>query len=180
MNESVTQPPLTPRTINLIVGLIRDFCGLAVDQVTVYNQKWKIPNDERMYVSVGLLSETPYGTQKSNREDVKDGRPVLIETLAVNIQETLSINVFSRSQAALNRKEEVLLAFSSQQAEQLCEANSIKLGELPVSFVDLSQPEGVARINRYGLTINALSSRKVERIVQYFDKFQPTGLIINP
>lgn len=180
MPELVAPPVFTPRTINLLVGLIRDFIGLAIDQVVVYNQKWKIPNDNRLYVSIGILSETPYGTQKSQEDRIKGEATISVEVLAVNVQETFSINIFSRGQAAVDFKELVLLAFSSQAAQQLCEANSIKLGTLPVSFVDLSSVEGTARLNRFGLTINALSSRKTERIIQVFDQFQPTGLVINP
>lgn len=165
-----------PRTLNLIVGLIRSYMGLARDQVVIYNQKWKIPADDRVYISVGYLNIKPYGGS-STTEPTAEG---LKEITTLNSQETLSINVMSRSQEAILRKDEVILAFRSTAGQQLCEANSIKLGQLPVSFVNLSVQEGTAILNRFNVTINALVARVQERIIEYYDQFPTPALTIEP
>lgn len=175
---------MLPRTINLIVGLLRAYMGLQPDQVVVYNQKWRIPADDRLYLTVGYLAVKPYGNTldlvpftQGEGENAVNG---LKEVSALASQETFSINVYSRSEAAIVRKDEVLLAFGSTQAAQLCDANGIKLARLPLGFTDLSSVEGAARLNRFVVTIVALCTRTQERVVQYFDKFQTTGLIVNP
>ncbi len=179
MNTAVVAP-MKPRTLNLLVGLIRDYMGLAPDQVVIYNQKWRIPSDSRIYVTVGLVAQKPYASVRENVEFTDDKGSGLKEVVTLNSQETISLNFYSKSQDALLRKDEVIMALGSTAAQQLCEANSIKLGQLPISMVDVSALEGVARLNRYVATVNALVARSQERIIQYYDNFQATGLLINP
>lgn len=168
--------PMKPRTINLIVGLIRSYMGLTAEQVVVYNQKWKIPADGRIYVTVGYLAQKPFAPARTY-EDTATG---LKEVVTVNSQETFSINIYSRSEDAVTKKDEIVMAFGSTAAQQLCEANSIKLASLPVGMIDLSSRDGTAILNRFAVTITALVARSQERIVAYYDKFQPAGLLINP
>lgn len=167
-------PP--PKLINLIVGLIRDYMSLDRDQVVLYNQKWKIPADSRLYISVGMLAIKFYAPCTAH-EPCDEG---LKEIVSVNSQETYSINVMSRSQEALERNNEVIMAFNSTMGQQLCDAQSVKLARLPLGMNNISQVEGTAILNRFVCTITALCARSQERIVQYYDKFQTTELVINP
>lgn len=180
MPDAIAISPMPPRTINLLVGLIRSYMGLATEQVVVYNQKWRIPSDNRVYISVGYLAQKCYAPALTYENPAVGEAGGLKEVATINSQETFSINIYSRSDEAILRKDEVILAFNSTAAQQLCEANSIKLARVPIAFTDLSQLDGAAILNRFAITINALCARKQERIVEYFDKFQPTGLIINP
>lgn len=182
MPEAPVLPVSRPRTINLIVGLIRSYMELEAEQVVVYNQKWRIPNDDRLYVTVAYLAQKPFGPCTSYEKfGGTPGNPAgLKEVVTVNSQETFSINVYSRNEDAVQRKDEVVMALNSTAAQQLCEANSIKLGRIPVGMSDLSGQEGTAIVNRFALTINALVARSREKVVEYYDKFQPTGLLINP
>lgn len=173
---------MPPRTINLIVGLIRAYMGLATEQVVVYNQKWRIPSDNRLYISVGYLAQKPYAPSIAyeNFGGTVEKPAGLKEVTSINSQETFTINIYSRGDEAILRKDEVLLAFSSTMAQQLCEKYAIKLGRLPVGMTDISQLDGAAILNRFAITINALCARSQERVVEYFDQFPTPGLVINP
>lgn len=181
MPEVVAQP-MKPRTINLIVGLIRAYMGLAAEQVVVYNQKWRIPSDNRLYITVGYLAQKPYAAETTFENFGGPGQPAagLKEIVSVNSQETFSINAMSRGQEVIERKDELVMALASTAAQQLCEANSIKLGRIPVAMTDVSGLDGAAILNRFVVTINALCARRQERVVQYFDQFPTPGLVINP
>lgn len=185
MSKPVAQP-MPPRTINLLVGLIRAYMGLDTEQVVVYNQKWRIPADGRVYVTVGYLAQKPYAAnpvyETFGQTPANPGGVGLKEVVTVNSQETFSINLFSRSDEAIMRKDEIPACLASTAAQQLCEANSIKLGRIPVSMADLSGLDGAAILNRFVITINALCARSQERVVQFYDKFpQPDPLVvINP
>ncbi len=185
MSKPVAQP-MPPRTLNLLAGLFRAYMGLDADQVVVYNQKWRIPSDGRIYVVVGYLAQKPFGANtvfetfgQTKENPQGDG---LEEVTTVNSQETFSINLYSRSELAVTRKDEVIACLASTAAQQLCEANSIKLGKIPVNMTDLSQLDGTAILNRFVVTINSLCARSQRRVVEYFDKF-PTPdplVVINP
>lgn len=162
----------------VIIELFRSFMGLDTEQVVLYNQDWKIPADQRLYLSVGFLSERPYGSSRGYQNS-DDGK-ALLEVLELHSQEVYSVNVYSFGPEALARKEEVLLAFHSTQAEQLMETYSFKLPNLPLSFTDVSQVEGAARLNRYQITFAVLRTRSRTNVVQYYDKFSDPSLLINP
>lgn len=173
-------PTPTLEPINRIVELLRGFMELKPARCMLYNQRWKLPEDDGIYVTVALLTSKPYGSTKSYETSL-DGS-ALLEIIELRIQETYSINIFSRSQDALNRKEEVVMAFNSTAAQQMCEAHALKLATLPVSFVDTSLLEGAARLNRYTVTMAILRGTSKTNIVQYFDHFDnpPRKLLINP
>lgn len=167
-----------PNPINLTVELLRNYMRLARSQVVLYNQGWKIPPDQDLYISVGLLNERPYGSSCSYHHN--EDHTALLETVQLNVQEVYSINAYSFGPEALNRKDELVMAFHSTMAQQLQEKHGFKYANIPVAFTDTSYAEGAARLNRYTLTINALCARRKTTVVQYYDKFSNEALIINP
>lgn len=180
----VLAKPMPPRTVNLLVGLIRSYMGLKANQVVVYNQKWRIPNDDQIYITVGYLAQKPYGAnavfETFGQTPAKPRGAGLKEVISVNSQETFTINAYSRGDEVVLRKDEIVMALASTAAQQLCEANSIKLGKIPVSMTDISGLDGTSMMNRFVVTINALCARSQERVVEYFDEFPNPGLVINP
>ena len=171
-------PPISP--INQIINGLRTFMKLRDNQVVLYNQKWKMPNDDGIYITVALLDTKPYGNQREYRDN--DDLTALLEVLTVYTRETYSIHIFSQSQEAMNRKEEVLFFLNSTAAQQAQEASGFKLATLPVSFVDTSETEGASRLNKYTCTVNLLRATSRENVVQYYDKFPNSekNLLINP
>jgi len=169
-----------PNTLNLVIELIRTFMQLERDQVVLYNQNWKVPTDDRLYIAVAFRSEKPYGSSKEYMNN-EDGT-ALVEVISFNSQETYTISVYSFGPEALERKEEVLMAFNSTLAEQIQEKYGFKLPLLPLSFLDLSDIEGASRLNRYETNVAVLRVRSKTNIVQYFDQFEnpPKNILINP
>lgn len=168
----------------ILAKLFRDYMNLEEEQVLIYNQKFKLPAEKGLFISVGLLAEKPFGTNKSYRENddpAADPSLALVEVIAVNRQETYSVQIYSKDESALERKDEIIAALSSDLAQAAAEKYAFKLGQQPVSMVDASGTEGAARLNRYVATFNVLSVTKTERAVPYFDQFQnpPQTLLIN-
>ena len=169
------EPDTNP--INVVIELIRSYMRLAQAQVVLYNQAWKIPPDNRLYISVGLLSETPYGSSCTYEEN--DEHTALLEVVQLNTREIYSINAYSYGPDALARKDEIIMAFHSTLAQQLQEKYAFKFANLPLSFVDTSAVEGAARLNRYTISLAALCARRKTSVVQYYDKVGQS-MIINP
>lgn len=167
-------PQLTPTiTIEWIRSILIKELDLNPDQVNFYNQKWNVPPDERLYITIGLQGRKIFGNDSyvENREG--DG---YYEIKTSNIQDLISIDVFSRGPAALFRSPEVLHALVSQHSQQTQEKYSFKIATVPPSFTDLSEEMGAAILYRYQIIMPVLSVLKSEKKVDYYDQF--TGRVI--
>src|ERR1700694_5513757 len=105
-----TVDPKTLEPINNVVELIRSFMNLELDQVVLYNPNWTVPSDDRLYITVAFLAGRPYGGSRTYA--MNDAATQLVETTTLNSREDYSINIYSRTDEALRRKEEMLMAFN--------------------------------------------------------------------
>jgi len=166
-------------TQSLICGLLRGYMVLERDQVVVYNQKWKIPADDRLYITVASLGpEKQYGATVDLHDSADES--ALVEDIAIASQEMIGIDIYSRSQEAIQRKEEVMMALASTAMQQLCEQWAIKVARIPLTFVDTSGLEATARLNRFHLAFAVLRTRTRSSVVQFYDTFQKPKLVIEP
>lgn len=174
-----TTSPAAASTQSLLCGFLRAYLGLATEQVVVYNQKWKIPPDKRLYVTVSSIGpQKSYGATSSTEASV-DGK-ALIESVAIASREMISVDLYSRSQEAINRKEEILQALASIPMQQLCEQYAIKVARIPLTFVDTSGLEATANLNRFSITFAVLRTRVLSKPVEYYDTFSKPSLVIEP
>lgn len=164
--------------IKIIGEILKTELNLKPDQVILYNQKFDIPADYRMYLSLSILGAKNFAGYTDYFADPVSGE--LVETQVVNRQEMISILAYSRSDEARTRNWEIPAALVSAYSQQLQEENSVKIGTLPVSMNDVSEVEGTDRLNRYVLTFMVLAAYKKEKSVQYFDTFASPTLIVNP
>ncbi len=164
--------------IKILADLIQQQLDLGVDDVWIYNQNYPIPPEKKMFVTLGILAKTPFGTS-SNFDGAGEG---LVETQGMNVQETYSIMAYSQDSTARIRCHEILWALSGVPAQQAQEKYAFRIGTLPTSFVDVSAIEGASRLNRYSLTFRALVAYQRRRSVEYFDRYAqpPYTLITNP
>lgn len=166
-----------PDVINLLVQVIRSCLKFENDQVVVYNQGWKIPDDKRTYVSVALLSSKPFGS----RRNYKETPDALVEVVTVNSAEVYAIDVFSfNPMLTMADASRVIAAFNSTLAQQVMEEHSFKMPTLPTSFIDVSGVEGASRLTRFRANFPVLRARSHETAVEYYDKFSGPALILNP
>lgn len=153
--------------IMLVCDVLQRAMGLASGQVYLYNQKINIPNDSRLYIAVGLTSCKPFG----NRPKYDGSGGGLNAIQSVNMQATLSIDIFSRSTAALLQKEQVLLALSSPYATQQMELNSFYIAPISVGFVNLSALDGPAIPYRFNISVNIQYFTTLTTATAYYDTF---------
>ena len=149
-------------------------------RVFIYNQKWKIPPVDGMFICVGFLYAKPFGATLSYQTDPATGG--LIEVQGSNTQETYTVEAFSRNGEARERMHEIPMALRSTACQQLAERHSFKVGFIPSSFVDASETEESAILNKYVATFSVLRAHTKSKPVDYFDKFEnpPKFLITNP
>jgi len=168
---------MSSETIKVIAEILRTELTLQKDQVILYNQKFNIPPDERLYLSVSLLGSRPFGAKTSYVGDPITGD--LVEQQSVNVQELYSVLAYSRGSSARTRNWEIPAALVSTFAQQQMEVNSFKLGYLP-AMVDVSEQDGTSIVNRYSLTFAALVAYRKTKPVDYFDNFSQPSITSNP
>jgi len=165
--------------IKVVADIIQSEMGLDQDHIYLYNQKWRMPPDEGLYVIVGFMGARAFGAKTWYEND-----PVtqeLTEVQSVNQQEMYSIDLLSRDSSARIRKQEVILALNSTYAQQMMEQYNFKIANLPVTFNDVSELEATAILNRYQLAFNALVVYRKVKSVQFYDTFQiPPVIHTNP
>lgn len=162
---------LTP--LGLLADIIRQYMGLASNRVWIYDQEINEPkgvND--LYVILGVVTSKPFGFS---------GRRNGVEFVSsVNVSDMVSVDIKSKNTDALYRKEEVLMALTSQYAQQQYARNSFKAGPLSTSFVNLSNLDGAAIPYRFNISINLQYSVVKGKVASYYDQFEQPEVITDP
>lgn len=169
-----------PETIVILAGLLQSQMGLEEGVVSIYNQKRRLEPKSGLYLDVACVGFQPFGVVSRPRNDPAD--PDMIEAQSVSQQEVVQVDIFSRNEQARLRRVEVIFALTGVAAQQASEQYGLRIGRIPPSFVDASQGEGAARLNRYALTFNVLRTYFMERRAPTFSKFQnpPQLITTNP
>lgn len=157
----------------LVCDIIQREMGLATDQVYLWDQKYNIPNDQRLYIAVGILSCKPFANS-----NIFDGSGNSIQS--TNFLANLSLDIFSRGPDARDRKEEVIMSLNSFYAQSQQDANSFFIGKISNSFVNLSQEEGAAILYRFNIGVNIQYMVTKTKPVPYYDTFQGASVVVEP
>lgn len=162
-------------TPQIICDIIQKGMPLSLDQIWVYNQRRAIPEDHRLYVTVGITSIKPYGNNAKQVSTLSG----LQEEISTYFAEVISIDLFSYTTEAAERYSEILACLKSTYSQQQQELLGMKIAELPTSINDVSAVEGAAILFRINITLNVL--RKYDKIMdsQYYDSFEYDDLLID-
>ena len=167
------------KIIDVLVAVLTQHMSLTADQIWIYNQKRKIPNDPGLFIEVAFVSARPFGSRTYCDTDECGN---FCEFQSVNQQETYKIVLYSRDDSAYTRAHEVILALNSTLMQQQCEQYAFSIAELPSSFVDTSAVEASARLFRQDLDFAAQRAHRKKTVITYFDQFNvpPTPILVNP
>jgi len=155
--------------ISLIRQIIIDELDIIDDRVLIYNQKYNIPKDDGIFITLSMLGSKCFGNRNVQAEDT-EGNP--IERQEVNIQEMIQIDIMSKSTAALFRRWEVIAALSSNHSQQVQEQNSFRIAPIPNGLTDLSHIEGASRNYRFAITIVTLAWYSKNKKIDFYDDFK--------
>lgn len=161
------------RPIHILREIIKRFMNLDDQQIWLYNQNNRIAPTKGLFVMIQLLSAQPFANNSKTGEDG------MSEELMLNMQETYSVNIFSKDDSAAFRNQEVLQALQSQVAKEWQEIFQFKVPRTSSNFVNISELEGAEMLNRYAITISLLTSYYKKNIVDYYDEFENTIIYNN-
>lgn len=142
--------------------------ALDDERANIYDEKWKIPKDEGLFVTVELKSAVAFANRKAHEENEAGG---LDQVQTVNAQERYVVGVFSRDLSAYLRKEEVAMAMSSDYAQRVMEDNSFRVSRV-LPALDLSNLEASAMLRRFDVEVVVLAWYEKRSAVRYYDTFK--------
>ncbi len=156
-----------PQTsMDLLRTIIINQMGLKPEVVNIYDEKWKIPPTDELFIVLEYRS----GKVIANRNIfVSDGEDP-VENQEVNMLEQIVVGIFSRDRSATQRKEEVLMAILSSYAERQQEKYSFKIARVG-PIVDLSAVEGVAMLKRYDIDLSVYAWYSKTISPEYIDSY---------
>ena len=140
----------------LLCETIQSEMGLAPGQVYLYNNKLRIPPDDRLYVCVGI--ETPRCYANNNRyqtvpDPANPGSTILQSVQGSWWSTVLSIDIYSKGPLARDQKELVIMALASAALQQAMELNAFRFASLPTAMVNLSELEGATIPYRFRTSV---------------------------
>ena len=148
----------------ILVGYV-DF--LNPDRVYFYNQKYKIPDDEDLFVVVSYRTSKILSVRSKFGLDINQD---YTEVMDVNTLEGLSVNLLSKNLQAYNLKELFVAALSSYVSEGIQSKNAIKILRIaPIN--DLSEVEGSTRLYRYEIPFNMFAWYERLTVADYYNSF---------
>lgn len=171
-----SEPPF--EYVRVTAGLIASQLDLQPEQVTLANQRFTMPTDDRLYVSLSVINSKQISSKVAYETDLLDNS--LIEVRSVTAQETYLIVCYSLGGEARRRAWEIAAALSGTAAQQAMEKYSFKLAKVSSSVREMATADGASRINRYGLTYRALVAYRTTKPVDYFDQFAQPVVSSNP
>ena len=148
-----------------------DSKGNEIPTIVIRGQNVKLFNTDKMQITVSTLSSKVYANRKviTATDDDK-----FQETVYMNDQRMMQIDVYSRNNEARQRYPEVQMALTSTLAEQLQDKYQFKLGKIGLAN-NLTGLVGGSDVNRYTIRFNCLCWYQKTTDIDYYDKFEVTA-----
>lgn len=161
----------------IIINILIQRMQIDPQRIWVRDQNRKIPDDNGLYIVVGLVNAPVVICNVTTMQQETDGMTVTEHEInQVQQREEILIDIFSRSNEALLRNWEVVAALQSFYSQQQQELNNFKIFRQPVSIANTSGAEGGSNINRFSITVAAFVWYKKDDIFKsplgdYYDDF---------
>lgn len=154
-------------TAQILCDIISKVGNIPPEQIWIWNQRRKIPEDKNLYVVVGVTALKVYSNMLKTVPIVGG----MQDQGSQYLQETMSIDMFSYTPAAVQAIPTVLGALRSTYSQQQQEALGLKIAEVPISVNDVSDIEGAAMLFRISIALNVLRKYDTLTATQYYDSF---------
>ena len=160
----------------IICAILVEEMDLPAANVWLRDQNRKIPNDNGLYIAVGMVDSHPITVETYLTETTVGDVVNTNEVNEVYTREVIQIDIWSSSGLALTRNWEILAALRSIYSSQQQEANFFKIPRISSQFIDTTAAEGGSTLNRYTLTFSAFVWYRKTAILSssgglYYDDF---------
>lgn len=156
--------------LHIVADIISKEMDLSPDQIFLAQQKYTIPNDSRIYISIREVFSRPVGSSKVFDSEYTQNM-VFLSNLDISIQ--------TRSFAEFNRRHEIPLALSSVYSMGQQELNSIGIARLPLASNSVAIQDGAALPYHSNYNYNVQFKVTKTKNVEYFDSVSIGPVLVN-
>ena len=149
----------------IIADIIATEMSLASGRVVVYDENFKAPNDQDIYITIAFSSGKIIGNNNRFNPDTNS------EEQYVSVSETYNIEMTSKNRDALTRRYDPNMALRSVYSEQKQEENQVRIFRTNTNM-DLSFIEGGSSLHRYRIPVIINSTKSKSKVIDYYDDFQ--------
>lgn len=149
-----------------IVNILREEMEIPQNNIWISSQNRKIPpNSQDLFCVVGTVGNKVLSSK--SKYDPSDDSEVQVVYTRTDVQ----IDLFSRSNEARLRRDEVLMSLNSFYSKELQDKYAFRIFELPRYFSNTSQLEGGSDINRFTIIVPTLVGKTKKKTTAYYDTF---------
>ncbi len=144
--------------------------GNEIPCIIIKGQNIKLHNTPHLQITVGIINSNIYA---NNTEFINNGtleKPDYAESVCMNEQATVQIDVYSANNEARTRYKEVQACLTSYLAQQYQEKYQFRLSQIS-DATNTTGLDGASYLNRYTIRFNALTWFNKITQISYYDKF---------
>lgn len=163
----------------ILCDIITNELGIDPTRIVVYNQNWKSPKDDEIYIVVSESTSRIIGNNNRFEPADSEAEPPTVdrEVKTVSDSTTYNIEITSKNTDAKYRKSEILMSLGSDYSEQQQELNNIRIFRTS-QILDLSLIDGSSALHRYRIPVIINSVRTKETPIVTYDKQQALDIAI--
>lgn len=160
--------------IKVLAEILKVEMALEDGQIMLGLENWVIPPNTGLYIALFYGPDTVIGAESDFDPETND------EIQSAAMLHTINIDALSFDSSARLRKQEIVMALNSIFAQQQLEANLMRIGHLPQSFVPVPELEETKQLNKYRLTFAMNALHQKVKPVTYYDDFPEPQILTNP
>lgn len=149
----------------VLADIIQTELSLPAGRTVLYDQNFKSPDDDLIYIVIALQSSRVIGSNNRFKPGTNQ------EEKYISLSDTYNIEITSKNRDALLRYPEVIAALTSNYSQQKQEENQIAIFRT-AQVMDLSFIEGGSSLHRYRIPVIINSTKIIEKVIDYYDKYQ--------
>ena len=156
--------------ITELCNIIKNEMELAEGRIVIFSGSYNAPYDSEIFVIISQGNSKIIASKNEFDESTNE------EVKTVTLYTNFTVEITSKNESAIERKEEIIMALTSQQALEIQEKESFKVFRIG-DILDLTFIEGASNLYRYQIPV-AISHLKQKRTnVNYYDSFEKTEVI---
>lgn len=155
--------------IKVLASVIQGELGLADGRIMLGLENWEIPKTQELYVAL-LYGATVVAGNNCRTDTDQDGN--FVEVTETVLNQEISVDLMSFGDEARLRQGEVLMALSSQAAQDAAEKYQMRINTEPTGFVSVPSSEESKLLNRFRINVVTESLYRKVRRSSYYDSLQ--------
>jgi len=145
--------------------IINEFSDLSPSRVVLYGQNYKAPKDGGLYIVISTGDSYIVGSLNKFDEDT------LEEVKSVTFAVPMKVELTSRDRTAYERKEEVIMAITSQFGEYTQQENNCRFFRSG-NIKDLTFIEASSSLYRFNIPIVGHYLKVKRSLVEYYENYR--------